>query len=94
MAEYIKEATGSIYKSIEPVGIKEYYPLSSAQKRLYILNQIERESLAYNMPGTLVLEGKLDKERLEKAFRTLIVRHETLRTSFETVEGEPGTKDQ
>ena len=92
MAEYIKETTTSIYKSIEPVGKKEYYPLSSAQKRLYILNQMEKENLAYNMPGTLVLEGKLDKERLEKAFGTLIGRHETLRTSFELVEGEPVQK--
>ena len=89
MAEYLKEAAVSIYKSIEPVTKREYYPLSSAQKRIYILNQLERESLVYNIPGTLVLEGELDKEKLEEAIRKLIARHETLRTSFELAEGEP-----
>ncbi|MEO2256755.1 non-ribosomal peptide synthase/polyketide synthase [Paenibacillus amylolyticus] len=66
----------------------EYYPLSSAQKRLYILNQLEGGELSYNIPGTMLLEGQLDRQRFEEAFRGLVARHETLRTGFEMVEGE------
>lgn len=40
------------------------------------------------MPGVLLLEGSIDRSLLEKAFRGLIARHETLRTGFEIVQGE------
>ncbi|KAA8754994.1 non-ribosomal peptide synthase/polyketide synthase [Paenibacillus sp. UASWS1643] len=66
----------------------EYYPLSSAQKRLYILNQLEGGELSYNISGAMLLEGQLDRQRFEEAFRGLVARHETLRTGFEMVEGE------
>ncbi|WP_245233314.1 condensation domain-containing protein, partial [Paenibacillus maysiensis] len=66
----------------------EYYPLSSAQKRLYILNQLEGAELSYNIPGAMLLEGELDRQRFEEAFRGLVARHETLRTGFEMVKGE------
>ncbi|WP_340018591.1 non-ribosomal peptide synthase/polyketide synthase [Paenibacillus sp. FSL H3-0457] len=66
----------------------EYYPLSSAQKRLYILNQLEGGELSYNIPGAMLLKGQLNRQRFEEAFRELVARHETLRTSFEMVEGE------
>ncbi|WGU93924.1 non-ribosomal peptide synthase/polyketide synthase [Paenibacillus dendritiformis] len=66
----------------------EYYPLSSAQKRLYILNQLEGGELSYNIPGAMLLEGELDRQRFEEAFRGLVARHETLRTGFEMVKGE------
>ncbi|KAF6586433.1 non-ribosomal peptide synthetase, partial [Paenibacillus sp. EKM205P] len=66
----------------------EYYSLSSAQKRLYILNQLEGAELSYNIPGAMLLEGELDRQRFEEAFRGLVARHETLRTGFEMVKGE------
>jgi hypothetical protein len=43
---------------------------------------------SYNMPTTLILEGRLDVERLEWAFRELIHRHESLRTSFQSINEE------
>ncbi|WP_257126332.1 non-ribosomal peptide synthetase [Paenibacillus polymyxa] len=76
------------FSSIPLAGVREYYPLSSAQKRLFILNQLEGSDQSYNMPGVLLLEGSIDRSLLEKAFRGLIVRHETLRTGFEIVQGE------
>ncbi|WP_327195511.1 non-ribosomal peptide synthase/polyketide synthase [Paenibacillus alvei] len=66
----------------------EYYPLSSAQKRLYILNQLEGGELSYNIPGAMLLEGELDRQRFAEAFCGLVARHETLRTGFEMVKGE------
>ncbi|WFA84861.1 non-ribosomal peptide synthetase [Paenibacillus amylolyticus] len=76
------------FSSIPLVGARAYYPLSSAQKRLFILNQLEGAEQSYNMPGVLLLEGSIDHSLLEKAFRGLIQRHETLRTGFEVVKGE------
>ncbi|MCP4147136.1 MAG: amino acid adenylation domain-containing protein, partial [bacterium] len=70
------------FAAIEPAEKKEYYPLSSPQKRLYILQQMELESTAYNMPHTHTIAAGTDIERLEETFKQLIQRHESLRTSF------------
>ncbi|NIM17442.1 MAG: AMP-binding protein, partial [Candidatus Aminicenantes bacterium] len=50
LGEYIRQAHHKAYIGIEPVEKMEYYPLSSAQKRLYFLQQMDLESTAYNMP--------------------------------------------
>ncbi|EPY04511.1 bacitracin synthetase 3, partial [Paenibacillus alvei TS-15] len=89
LAQAVAGMEQQLYASIEPVEARAYYPLSSAQKRMYILNQLRGASLGYNMPGVYAVEGPLATERLEQAFRALIARHESLRTSFEMVDGEP-----
>ncbi|MCP5049430.1 MAG: AMP-binding protein, partial [bacterium] len=76
------------YAAIEPVEKQEYYSLSSAQKRLYILQQKELTSTVYNMPRMLELAEEPDKQHLEKSFLQLIQRHENLRTSFHVLAGE------
>ena len=50
LAKYLQEMNKELYISIEPAEKKEYYPLSSAQKRLYILQQMDPDNIAYNMP--------------------------------------------
>ncbi|KEK19799.1 hypothetical protein BAGA_05230, partial [Bacillus gaemokensis] len=92
MSIIIENKELSSYHSIQPTEHKEYYPVSSSQKRLLILDQIEEAKGSYNMPGAMVIEGKLDKERFEQAFIKLIERHESLRTSFDWIEGEPVQK--
>jgi amino acid adenylation domain-containing protein len=82
-----KDRRGCI--AIEPVEKKEYYVLSSAQKRLYVLQQMEKEYTGYNMPGVFVLKGEMDGNRIECIFRRLVHRHEGYRTSFEIRGGEP-----
>ncbi|WP_339158297.1 amino acid adenylation domain-containing protein [Paenibacillus sp. FSL W8-0186] len=74
---------------IEPAPAAEYYPVSSAQKRLFILNGMTGMDTAYNMPFVMQIEGRLDVKRLEEAFQALIARHEPLRTSFTLLQGEP-----
>ncbi|MBA4055750.1 MAG: non-ribosomal peptide synthetase, partial [Marivirga sp.] len=74
-------------KTITKVPEKEYYDLSPAQKRLYFLYEFDISSLAYNMPQVVKLMGELDKDRLTDAFKRLIGRHESLRTSFHRVDG-------
>ncbi|WP_235322330.1 non-ribosomal peptide synthetase [Paenibacillus polymyxa] len=88
MALAISRIGEQSFSSIPLAGARAYYPLSSAQKRLFILNQLEGADQSYNMPSVLLLEGSIDRSLLEKAFRGLIARHETLRTGFEIVQGE------
>jgi amino acid adenylation domain-containing protein len=79
------------YEPIIPVEKKEYYPVSSAQKRLYILYRVNKENTVYNMPSVLELENgeQWDKQSIEDTFRRLVYRHESFRTSFEIINEEP-----
>ncbi|NOU17174.1 MAG: amino acid adenylation domain-containing protein [Bacteroidales bacterium] len=78
-----------IFHDINPAPEKPYYPLSSAQRRLYLLQQLELGSTAYNMPGVIPLGSGMDKTKIEWVFRQLIARHDSLRTSFEVIGDEP-----
>jgi amino acid adenylation domain-containing protein len=89
LSQSIKEAEKDSYIAITPVEKKDRYPLASAQKRIYILQQMDEAGTGYNMPAILVLEGSINKDRLENTFQQLIRRHESLRTSFKTIDGEP-----
>ncbi|HEX9060271.1 MAG TPA: amino acid adenylation domain-containing protein, partial [Clostridia bacterium] len=71
---------------------KEYYPVSSPQKRMYVLNRLDPSNTVYNIPSALILEGMVDRERIENVFKKLIERHDSLRTSFMLVENEPVQK--
>ena len=88
-AEYIAAAERENYVSIPRAPAKAYYVLSSAQKRMYILQQLDPGLTAYNMPMIHVLDVKIDKDRLEDTFKRLIHRHESLRTSFAVVDTDP-----
>lgn len=92
LAEYIKEAGGSgeeIYHSIGMAEKKDGYVLSSAQKRMFFLSEIKGIKTTYNMPMAIKIEGRLEKNLMEKAFQRLIHRHESLRTSFASRDGIP-----
>ncbi|MGE5343979.1 MAG: amino acid adenylation domain-containing protein [Candidatus Omnitrophota bacterium] len=89
LAEYIKEQTQVGHDSILPVEEKEYYPVSSAQKRLYLLHQMDEQSEGYNVPYIFLLEGEVQKEKFEEIFWALIRRHESFRTSFHVIDDEP-----
>jgi amino acid adenylation domain-containing protein len=65
------------------------FPLSFAQQRLWFLNQLQPDSSFYNVPDTYRLTGCLDARVLERCFDALVRRHETLRTTFKLVDGEP-----
>ncbi|CAH1200787.1 Tyrocidine synthase 3 [Paenibacillus plantiphilus] len=89
LAQVIEGLAENPYAAIEPVEGRAYYPVSSAQRRMLILQQLEGAEVSYNIPGVLTMEGPLDRSRLETAFARLVERHESLRTSFEWVDGEP-----
>jgi amino acid adenylation domain-containing protein len=89
LSRYIKNAVREQYSALECVEKKEYYILSSAQERLYILQSLDDTGIGYNIPAVLELSGGIDEEKLEKVFNRLIGRHESFRTSFIVINGEP-----
>ena len=64
-------------------------PLSFSQERLWVFEQLEPDTGAYNIPRVLRLEGPLDTVALEKSVNTIVERHEVLRTGFSAVDGKP-----
>jgi amino acid adenylation domain-containing protein len=77
------------FAPIPAVDSQEYYPASNAQKRLWVLSQFEGGAAAYNIVTSLYLKGTVIRENLAKAFRTSMRRHESLRTVFREIDGEP-----
>src|SRR5690349_18245512 len=67
-----------------PLGL----PASFAQQRLWFLDQLEPGTAAYNLVRAFRITGPLDSDALAAAFRAVIQRHESLRTVFQSVDGE------
>lgn len=78
-----------LFSPITPVPKKESYPLSATQKRMFVLNRLDGESTAYNTTITLKINGKPDISKLEDVLRQIVSRHESLRTTFAMINGEP-----
>lgn len=64
-------------------------PLSYAQKRLWFFQQLEPESPMYNIPAAFRLQGRLNREALQRALGFIVRRHEVLRTRFVSDDGAP-----
>lgn len=84
IAKYLSTEKTSQYYDIKKSDTSlEKYPISSAQKRVYISSTIAKdEQLLYNMPGIIQLPNNINEEKLEKALNDLIEKHESLRTYF------------
>jgi amino acid adenylation domain-containing protein len=82
LSDYMSKLSGVAEASVDVTEKMDYYPVSSPQKRMYILQMMQPESTAYNLPAFLRLEGEVDISRLRAVFRSIVHRHEILRTSF------------
>jgi amino acid adenylation domain-containing protein len=93
LAEYIKRkgkrTEKTRFSAIENAPEKKYYNLSPSQNRLYILQRMDPQNTAYNVPLILGLEEKPRMDKFRSALSRLIQRHESLRTSFQVVENHP-----
>ncbi|HSS47452.1 MAG TPA: amino acid adenylation domain-containing protein, partial [Thermoanaerobaculia bacterium] len=74
---------------IERRGSQEPAALSFAQQRLWFLDQLEPGSPLYNIPAAVELSGPLDVASLAASLGEIVRRHEVLRTTFQSVSGEP-----
>ena len=89
LAAVVKKGEVSQLAPLEKAEEKEYYPVIPAQRRLYVLQQLEPGSTGYNTPLTMWVAGEIDTVRLEKTFKQIIGRYESFRTSYRMVAGEP-----
>ena len=65
------------------------FPLSFAQQRLWLIDQLEPGSNAYNVAAAYRIKGLLNRPILEKSLNEILRRHEVLRATFSTVDGQP-----
>lgn len=78
-----------LFSPITPVPKKDSYPLSATQKRMFVLNRLDGKSTSYNTTITLKINGRPDVKKLEMVFDEIVSRHESLRTTFTMIDGEP-----
>ena len=71
---------------------KKFYEASSAQKRMFILQQIDKEFTVYNIPFILELEGNIDFVKIHNSFNILINTHDIFRTYFRQINGDEQTR--
>ena len=88
-AVLIQGASASNYEAIPKVATQEHYPLSHAQRRLWVLDQLEEGLTAYSRPISYDIKGALHIDKLTEAFKSVMHRHESLRTVFSLVDGAP-----
>ena len=80
ISENMNKLSVPVLKHVAPA---DYYKLSSAQTRMYYSSKISgNNSVLYNIPGAIIVDGVLDIDKLEKCFNKIIERHESLRTYF------------
>jgi amino acid adenylation domain-containing protein len=84
---------GDVHAGAAPAGPEGgevvVFPLSFPQQRLWLIDQVEPGSPAYNLPTMLRARAPLDAAALERALAEIVARHESLRTRFAVVDAEP-----
>lgn len=86
--EFLRNASNDT-APILPVLRNQNLPLSFAQERLWFLDQLDVEHTSYNIPFAIRLTGSINVPALEMSISEIIRRHEILRTSYTTVDGQP-----
>jgi mycobactin peptide synthetase MbtE len=92
LSAFLESRQGSQYQQITHIPDAADYPVSASQKLLWIVDQSAGGVVAYNIPVCCVFGPGLNKEALAAALQQLVDRHESLRTSFIVVAGEPRQK--
>jgi len=90
LSEYIlTHSERESFQAITTVEKKEFYVLSQAQERLFMLYQLEPQSTVYNLSWGMEIGKNVDIKKIETVFLELIKRYESLRTSFTIIDGQP-----
>jgi amino acid adenylation domain-containing protein len=91
-AEQVKSALRAKVEAIPLAPQQVHYELSNAQRRVWIIHQLEEQLAAYNIAAACILDGPLMISAFQQALEVIIERHESLRTIFEAVDGKPRQK--
>lgn len=89
LARIAEQAPVTGMPQIIPAEEQAYYPVSYAQKRMWILHHLDDQSAAYNISFTSRLNIQIQPELLTEAFRLLVQRHDSLRTIFHELDNVP-----
>jgi amino acid adenylation domain-containing protein len=87
--EQLRVGQASALPPIKPQPHELTRPLSFAQQRIWYWEQLEPGTPTYNLTSALRLEGDLDLAVFERSLNEVVRRHETLRTSFTAIDGQP-----
>lgn len=83
LSDYIQDKNSGEAIIIKKAPKRAYYPASAAQKRMYYTSKISgKKSILYNIAGGIILNGNINLQKLSLCFKTLINRHDALRTHF------------
>jgi len=88
LSHLITEKSEGEYIPIPIAKEQASYEMSSSQKRVYLIQQMDPESVAYHMPHGLRLSGEIDVQRFKRSLEEMVKRHTILRTAFVMEAGE------
>ena len=88
-ADFISRENNEMTTALTPLKKADYYDVSHAQRRLWILDRVEKKSIAYNVPIVYLINSAIDFNALQNAFDAIIYKYESLRTYFIEIDGEP-----
>jgi len=92
LSDVISKKSITDYADIEALPEQPHYELSHSQKRLWILDKLEENFIAYNLSAGYIFEGEFDVPAFQRAVQKVSERHESLRTTFIEIDGEPRQK--
>lgn len=87
LAHIVDNSKKSVLEKINKAPLMEYYPISSAQRRIYYACSMNEDSVLYNMCGGLLFDEIMDIEKIKYAFNTIIKNQDAFRTCFKIFNG-------
>lgn len=88
LALLIKSKMNCEHDVISKASQKTSYPMSSVQKRMFIIQESDKKDVTYNLPYYFRIDGQIDIEKMNHVFQQIVNRHESLRTTFHIENGE------
>lgn len=82
ISAYIDDCTAEEEECISVMPSAEYYPVTSAQKRMYLMYSIADNKTVYNLPNVIQVKGIFDFHVFKQSIYILTARHESFRTKF------------
>lgn len=88
MIQQVKNSEANHVEEFTSTNIPGPYGTTQNQKNLFVFNEYLADNVVYNMPRVMLVRGVLDINKLKESFVKLTKRHESLRSSFELIDGQ------